>query len=217
MAEARQGPRHAGYAIAEARKGPRHAATSSRSASERQTDGWPPFFMAIDSAASDCNRATCCPLQSAEHKARTLSANFLSVRAEHTPQRAPDTEIMTFFVWKGVKKKKRDRTLTAPIDSRRAFQPTKQKKEIEEPTSCHLCDELSRLRPLLRTIQANVGPIAALNKDGLTCTHRMFGPVGRASDQKPMATHRTQAATPGICSVYIHRAAQMSEHRGAQS
>jgi hypothetical protein len=41
------------------------------------------------------------------YKARTFSANFLSVRAEHAPQRAPDTEIMTFFVCKGVKKNTR--------------------------------------------------------------------------------------------------------------
>ena len=56
-----------------------------------------------------------------------------------------------------------------------------------------------------------------MNKDGLTCTHRMFGALGRVSDQKPMVTHRSQAFIPGICSVYIRRAAQMSEHRGAQS
>jgi len=66
-------------------------------------------------------------------------------------------------------------------------------------------------------IQANVGPIAALNKAGLTFTHRMFGALGRVSDQNPMAAHCRQAFTPGICSVYIPRAAQMSKHRGAQS
>ena len=69
----------------------------------------------------------------------------------------------------------------------------------------------------MSTIQANVEPIAALNKDGLTCTHRMFGPLGRVSDEKPMVTHRTQAFIPEICNVYFRRAAQMSEHRGAQS
>ena len=77
------------------------------------------------------------------YKARTFSANFLSVRAEHAPQRAPDTEIMTVFVRKGVEKK-RDRTFTVPIDSRRAVQPTKQKQQIEEPTSCHFFNEVSR-------------------------------------------------------------------------
>ena len=41
------------------------------------------------------------------HKARAFSANFLNVRAEHAPQRAPDTEFMTFFVRKGLKKKTR--------------------------------------------------------------------------------------------------------------
>jgi len=35
-------------------------------------------------------------------------------------------------------------------------------------------------------IQANVGPIGALNKVGLTFTYRMFGALGRVSDQKPM-------------------------------
>ena len=54
-----------------------------------------------------------------------------------------------------------------------------------------------------------------MNKDGLTCTHRTFGALGRVSDQKPMVTHRSQAFIPGICNVYIRRAAQMSEHRGA--
>ena len=77
-----------------------------------------------------------------------------------------------------------------------------------------------RAEPLKTTfehIQANVGPIAALNKDGFTCTHRMFGPLGHVSDQKPMVTHRTEAFIPGIRNFYIRRAAQMSEHRGAQS
>ena len=78
-------------------------------------------------------------------------------------------------------------------------------------------NELSRLRPLLSTIQANMGPIAASNEDGLTFTYRMFGALGRVSYQKPMVTHRSQAFIPGICDVYIRRAAQMSEHRGAQS
>jgi len=56
-----------------------------------------------------------------------------------------------------------------------------------------------------------------LNKDGLTFTHRMFGTLGRVSDRKPMVTHRRQAFIPGICNVYIRGAAQMSEHRDAQS
>ena len=62
-----------------------------------------------------------------------------------------------------------------------------------------------------------MGPIAALNKAGLTFTHRMIGALGRVSDQKLMVTHRRQAPISGICSVYILRAAQMSEHRGARS
>jgi len=78
-------------------------------------------------------------------------------------------------------------------------------------------NNLSRLRPLLSTIQANMGPIAALNKDGLMFTHRMFRALGRVSDEKPMVTHRRQAFIPGICNDYTRCAAQMSEHRGAQS
>jgi len=66
-------------------------------------------------------------------------------------------------------------------------------------------------------IQANMGSIAALNKDGSTCTLRMFGALGRVSDQKPMVARRRHAFITGICNVYIPRAAQMSEHRGAQS
>jgi len=41
--------------------------------------------------------------------------------------------------------------------------------------------------------------------------------LGRVSDQKPMVTQRRQAFIPGIRNVCIPRAAQMSEHRGAQS
>jgi len=52
-------------------------------------------------------------------------------------------------------------------------------------------------------IQANVRPITALNKVGLTFTHRIFGALGHVSDQKPMVTHRRQAFIPGTCSVYF--------------
>ena len=41
--------------------------------------------------------------------------------------------------------------------------------------------------------------------------------LGRVSDQKPMVTQRRQAFIPRIRNVCIPRAAQMSEHRGAQS
>jgi len=69
----------------------------------------------------------------------------------------------------------------------------------------------------LSTIQADAGPIAASKKGGLTLTQRLFGTLGRISNPKPMVTHHIQAFAPGISSGCVRRAAQMSEHRGAQS
>ena len=63
-----------GSALAGARQGPRQAATSSRSAGERQTDGRPPLFTALDPAASDCNGAACRPRQPAKHGLRAPPA-----------------------------------------------------------------------------------------------------------------------------------------------
>jgi len=99
---------------------------------------------------------------------------------------------------------------------RRAVQPTKQQQEVEWPISC-LFERAEPFKTTFEHIQANVGPIAALNKAGLMSMHRMLGALGRVSDQKPIITHRRQAFIPGIYNAYIPRAAQMSEHRGAQS
>ena len=69
----------------------------------------------------------------------------------------------------------------------------------------------------MSTIQANVGPIAALKKGGLTFTQRLFGTLGRLSNPKPMVIYHIRLFVTGIWSVCIRRAAQMSEQRNAQS
>ena len=117
----------------------------------------------------------------------------------------------------GRRKKPRERSYTASIDTRRATRPTKRTECIHGPTSCRFFHELGRLRPILSTIQADAGPIGALKKGGLTLTRRLFGTLRRISNPKPMVMHHSRSFVPGICSVCIRRAAQMSEQRGAQS
>jgi len=65
--------------------------------------------------------------------------------------------------------------------------------------------------------QTDAGPIAALKKGGLKFTPRLFGTLVRISNPKPMVIHHSQLIVPEIWSVFIRRAAQMSEQRYAQS
>jgi len=150
------------------------------------------------------------------HRARTFSAIFPSIRAEQAPQRAPKTKNVAISCKRALKKT-RERSYTASIDTRRATRPTKQTEKIHGPTLSRFFYELGRSRPLLSTIQAGAGPIAALKKGGLTFTQHLFGTLGCISNPKPMVIHHSRLFVPGTWSVCIRRAAQMSEQRNAQS
>ena len=116
------------------------------------------------------------------------------------------------------RRKKHANDRTRPVSTRDGplDQPNKQNVYMGQPRAVFF-HELGRLRPILSTIQADAGPIGALKKGGLTLTPRLFGTLGRISNPKPMVIHHSRSFVPGICSVCIRRAAQMSEQRGAQS
>ena len=150
------------------------------------------------------------------HKAWTFSAFFLSIRAEHAPQRAPKTENVALFVWKGVEKN--TRTIVHGQYRHETGHSTNQTNRMY--TWANLVPFFSRAGPFKATFEHHSGrrgPIAALKMGGLTLTQRLFGTLGRISNPKPMVIHHNRSFVPGICSVCIRRAAQMSEQRDAQS
>ena len=77
-----------------------------------------------------------------------------------------------------------------------------------------------RVGPLKATFEHHTGRRGGnrcFEEGGLTFTQRLFGALGRISNPKPMVMHHSGFFVPGICSVCIRRAAQMSEQRDAQS
>ena len=146
-----------------------------------------------------------------------VQCKFLKCSSRTRASTSPRYRNYDLFRVKGCKKKTTRPNVFGPYRLETGHSINQTKAIDRRSTLCHFFNELSHLRPLLSTIQANVGPIAALNKDGLTFTYRMFGALGRVSDQKTNVTLHSKAFVPGICDVYIRRAAQISEHRGAQS